>query len=120
MITNKSSREYRLHQAPRQRLGDKEAFTSLVPNQNGNYIRYFSSIDAEIYFGDVFIDEATQVTWQVQQNVQPIYGYNSYVYDDIAVGARLVNGSFTINFTKAGYMYEIGRASCRERVCQYV
>lgn len=107
MITNKASREYRLQQAPRQRLGDKEAYTSLVPNQNGTYVRYFSSIDAEIYFGDIFVDEVVSISYQTSQNAQPIFGYNSYIYDDIALGARMVNGSFTINFTKSGYMYEV-------------
>lgn len=107
MITNPSQNVYRLHQAPRQRLGNKEAYTSLVPNQNGKLVRYFSSIDAEIYFGDVFIDEAVSISYRIEQNQMPIYGYNSYIYDDIAIGNRIVIGEFTVNFTKTNYLYEV-------------
>ena len=37
----------------------------------------------------------------------PIFGYNSYTFDDIAVGSRLVQGSFTINFTEANYLTRV-------------
>lgn len=75
-------------------------------NVNGNK-RYYSSVDAEIYFGDIFIDEVTSITWSIQQQAMPIYGYNSYTFDDIAVGARLVQGQFAVNFTKAGYLKDL-------------
>lgn len=107
MITNSAQNTYRLHQAPRQRLGNKEAYTSLVPNQNGSLVRYFSSIDAEIYFGDVFIDEMVSIEYKIEQNQLPIFGYNSYIYDDIAIGNRLIVGRFAVNFTKTNYLYEV-------------
>ncbi|MGG2085295.1 hypothetical protein [Lysinibacillus pakistanensis] len=69
--------------------------------------RYYSSIDAEIYFGDFYIDEITHIAYTIQQNVMPLYGYNSYVYDEMAIGSRIINGQFTINFTKSNYLIEL-------------
>lgn len=107
MITNKPSETVIAYSSNRQRLGNKTLFTNLVKNQNNVNVRYFSGIDAEIYFEDVFIDETVQIAFNVQQQVMPLYGYNSYVYDDIALGSRLVSGQFTINFTKSNYMYQV-------------
>lgn len=87
------------------KLGDRTITSNVV---NGK--RYFSSIDAEIYFGgssSTFIDELIQITWSVEQSALPLFGYNSYTFDDLAVGARQVMGSFIINFTKSGYLYEV-------------
>lgn len=107
MITNKPSEKVISHSSPRQRLGNKTLFTNIVKNQNNIDVRYFSGIDAEIYFEDVFIDETVQIAFNVQQQALPLYGYNSYVYDDIALGSRIVNGQFTINFTRSNYMYQV-------------
>lgn len=73
---------------------------------NGNK-RYYSALDAEIYFGDIFVDEITNIIWTTQQQTLPIYGYNSYTFDDIAVGARLIQGQFTINFTTRNFLEKI-------------
>lgn len=69
--------------------------------------RYFSSVDADIYFGDYFIDEVVNIAWSVQQNAMPIYGYNSYTFDDIAMGSRIVQGQFAVNFTQANYLSNV-------------
>lgn len=69
--------------------------------------RYFSSLDSEIYIGETYIDTIVNITWSVEQAVMPIFGYNSYVFDDLAVGARQVSGSFVINFTKSRFLYDI-------------
>lgn len=63
------------------------------------YKRYYSMIDAEIYFGDTYIEEAHDIAWQVQQQQQPLFGYNSYIFDEIALGNRIITGQFNVNFT---------------------
>lgn len=107
MITNKSAERVNMYTAARQRLGNKTLYNNTVINQNNQQVRYFSGIDAEIYFGDVYVDETVAINFTVQQQVLPLYGYNSYIYDDISLGSRLVQGQFTINFTEAGYMYKV-------------
>lgn len=78
-----------------------------ITNTLDNTKRYYSAIDAELYFGDIFIDEVTNITWTVQQQTLPIYGYNSYTFDDMAVGSRLVQGQFAVNFIKENYLLSI-------------
>jgi hypothetical protein len=68
---------------------------------------YFSGADVHLYFGDIYVDEITTLTFQLQEEVMPIYGYNSFTYDAVARGKRLVQGSFGINFTSVGYLQEI-------------
>lgn len=98
------------------RLGDKAMYSNIVNRNNetltGNLsglsqTRYFSAVDARIYFGDVYIDEAQKINFILEQNTTAIAGYNSYVYDMIVQGTRYINGEFTINFTKSGYLYEV-------------
>ncbi|PTY92882.1 hypothetical protein [Heyndrickxia sporothermodurans] len=69
--------------------------------------RYFSSLDAEIYFSDYYVDEIIAIQYTVAQNNLPLFGYNSFVYDEIAVGNRIVQGQFSINFTTPGYLFNL-------------
>lgn len=86
------------------RLGSRPNITNTALSHGGSNVRYFSSIDADIYFGDQYIDEITNIQWQVQQNAMPIFGYNSYTFDAIATGSRMISGQFVINFTQANYL----------------
>lgn len=86
-------------------LRNKNLFTSTVDNNEGHK-RYFSSIDAEIYFGDVFIDDINRIEYHVIEKVLPIYGYNSNTFDFLLYGTRHIEGEFTINFTKSGWLLD--------------
>lgn len=76
--------------------------------------RYFSVLDAEIYFGNQFVEDVAHIDWQVQQNNMPLFGYNSYTYDEMARGNRIIAGSFDINFTTPKYLYQILQAAGKE------
>ena len=67
--------------------------------------RYYSSLDAEIYFSDYYVDEIVHIQYTIAQNAMPLFGYNSYVYDEVALGNRIIQGTFTINFTSPGYLF---------------
>lgn len=86
-------------------LRNKNLFTSTVDN-NEAHKRYFSSIDAEIYFGDIFIDDINRIEYHVIEKVLPIYGYNSKKFDFLLYGTRHIEGEFTINFTKSGWLMD--------------
>ena len=47
--------------------------------------RYYSSIDAQIYFGNYYVEDVSDIQWTVQQKNLPIYGFNSYTFDEIAI-----------------------------------
>lgn len=68
---------------------------------------YFSNADVKIYLGDIWIDDATSISFQVEEQIMPVYGYHSYTYDAIARGQRLVRGGFSINFKSVGYLHEV-------------
>lgn len=97
--------------------------TSLTPTKQGangystsGNKRYYSSIDAEIYFGSYFIDEIVHIGYQIEQSTLPLFGYNAYVYDEMALGSRLINGQFTINFTRPGYLFELLDLLAKENI----
>lgn len=85
----------------------KPFFSTNVKNPNGNTVRYFSGTNAEIFFNNIYIDEASTIEFIVNQSTMLIYGYNSYVYDAVAKGSRMVQGNFTVNFTNSCYMYNV-------------
>lgn len=68
---------------------------------------YFSGARVQIYFGDTFIEEITSLEYTLNENITPIYGFASTTFDKMARGTRIVQGSFTINFTESGYLQTI-------------
>jgi hypothetical protein len=68
---------------------------------------YFSSADVNIYFGKIWVEEIVGLQFQLAEQTMPIYGYNSFVFDHVARGKRMISGSFTINFTRTGYLQKI-------------
>jgi len=75
---------------------------------NVNYERfppqYFSGSNVYIYFEDIFIDEIEVMQFELKETIMPIYGYNSFQFDRMLRGTRLVQGSFKINFKNANYI----------------
>ena len=61
--------------------------------------RYYSNIDAEIYVNGNWIEDIASISWTINQQTLPLYGYNSYIWDDVAQGTRIISGGFIINFT---------------------
>ena len=62
--------------------------------------RYYSDISAEAYINGEWFEDINTIAWQVQRQQYPLYGYNSYIFDDLALGQRIISGQFTINFTE--------------------
>lgn len=57
---------------------------------------YFSGTDAKIYIDNEEQTEISYISYSIQEQLKPIYGYSSYTYDDVAVGNRVVMGSIKI------------------------
>ena len=68
------------------------------------YKRYYSDISAEAYINGEWFEDINTIAWQVQQQHYPLFGYNSYIFDDIVHGTRIISGQFTINFTEPDIM----------------
>lgn len=69
--------------------------------------RYYSVIDAEIYFENEYVEDIADINWGITQNVMPLFGYNSYIYDEVARGSRLIRGTFNINFISPNYLFDL-------------
>lgn len=87
---------------------------NLDPSKNNTSVfsservkQYYSDLDMEIYINDFYIDEITEMSYTVHQNSFPVFGYNSYVYDEMMVGSRFIQGEFRINFTNPEYIYSM-------------
>jgi hypothetical protein len=70
-------------------------------------LEYFSGAQMNMYIGDVLIDEVTSLAVSVRQNKMPVWGYASQLFDKVARGTVLVQGTFTINFKESGYLYAV-------------
>jgi hypothetical protein len=68
---------------------------------------YWSGLDARVYANDVFLDEVLSLEYNLQEAVAPLFNYASYTYETLMHGARRVQGSFTINFKRDGYLFEL-------------
>ena len=68
-------------------------------------IEYFSGSQVAIYIGDIWVDEITQINYSVSQRKTPLYGYADSLFKAVTKGQVLVQGSFTINFKEAGYLW---------------
>lgn len=69
--------------------------------------RYYSSIDAELYFGNEYVEDVSDIQWSLEQQSLPIFGFNSYTADEIHVGSRLISGTFSIRFTSPNYLFKL-------------
>ena len=85
-------------------------------DQNGNYLTphgvgafayeydWFSGSQIGIMIGDVLIDGAVAISFNVEQSKTPVYGYANQYYTFVADGHILVQGTLTVAFKEAGYL----------------
>jgi hypothetical protein len=87
-------------------LLNREKFTSVVNTAFGQR-RYFSSIDTDVYFGDIHIDEMVAFDFIIEEKKLPIFGYNNFTPKRLLTGQKTIQGSFAINFTRTHNMAAI-------------
>lgn len=71
---------------------------------------YYCSTDTKIYIDDVEHTEISQISYAVQEQLKPLYGYASRTFDDVAVGNRIVVGTIHVpikNIEKHSTMNDI-------------
>jgi hypothetical protein len=69
--------------------------------------KYFTTTQARMYIGNMFIDEFNSCRLVLQDNQIPIYGYASRDFDAVGRGRGLVQGQLDLNFISEGYLYTI-------------
>ena len=65
---------------------------------------FFSGSQAQLFFGDVLIDDAVRIQWNYTKKSRLIFGCNSKHFDSIVVGQRIVEGLFSVNFKERAYV----------------
>lgn len=85
----------------------KKTANGIVEDANVIQKRYYSPIDAEVYFGDYYVEDIVDINYTINQQAQPLFGYNSFTADEIAVGSRIIQGTFSINFTSPRYLFTL-------------
>lgn len=57
---------------------------------------YYSSTDTQIILDGIQQTEISYITYSLQEQLKPLYGYSSRTYDDIAIGNRIITGMFKV------------------------
>lgn len=57
---------------------------------------YYSSTDVKIFIEDEEQTEVSYITYTLQEQLKPLYGYSSRTFDDVAIGNRIVTGILKI------------------------
>jgi hypothetical protein len=65
---------------------------------------YYSGSQIALYIGEVLIDEAVFISYDLRQPKRPIYGYASQYFDAIANGIVLIHGQIGINYIDNKYL----------------
>jgi hypothetical protein len=65
---------------------------------------YYSGSQIILYLGDILIDEAVFISFDLQQHKLPLYGYASQYFQAVANGVVLVRGQLGINFVDNKYL----------------
>lgn len=70
---------------------------------------YWSGLDSQVYFDNILINEAIQLSYVVSEQIRPYFGYASYVANRIHHGARIIQGELSMNFKRDGYLFSLLR-----------
>lgn len=57
---------------------------------------YYGGADIRVLIDDKPYDNITSIAYSVREQKKPIYSYASRIYDDIANGSRIVQGTITV------------------------
>ena len=74
------------------------SYTPTVEHRESNLFReeYYSGTDVKIYFDDEDQTEIGYISYELQEQLKPVYGYNSRTFDDVVIGNRIVTGTFSV------------------------
>lgn len=91
--------------APAAESGGPDDYEWLYPHSDDG--KYFTTTQARMYIGNLFIDELNTVQFTYQQNRVPVFGYASQEVDAYGNGRRLVHGQILLNFVSEGYLFTV-------------
>jgi hypothetical protein len=79
---------------------------------------YYTGAQVRIYFGHILIDEIASIEWAGSNTKRPVYGYASTLFDAIAQGQYLVQGTLVMPFKEVGFLYATQKLLRNQEVYQ--
>lgn len=82
-------------------MQDDKLTTKYVPKKDAREYsvfseEYFSGVDVSLYLDGEKITQVNSLQYSIQEQLKPLYGYASRTFDDMAIGNRIVIGSFKV------------------------
>ena len=74
-----------------------------------NY-EYHSGANVVISLNDQELIECVGISYNVIDSSTPIYGYSSRLFDAVAPGQKVIQGSFVVNYAGPNSVFEIIKA----------
>ena len=76
----------------------------------GNFgYAYNAGANVIIALNDQAVYEAVGISYNVMDSMAPIYGYSSRLFDAVAPGQKLIQGSFVINYVAPNYIFAMAK-----------
>jgi len=69
--------------------------------------QYFCGANISVTLNDFWLEEAVGISYSVMNSQAPIYGYCSSLFDAVAPGQKIVQGSMVVNFVGPNYLYQV-------------
>ena len=66
---------------------------------------YFCGANVTLSLNTQWVEDAVGISYSVMNSQTPVYGYCSMLFDAVAPGQKLVQGSFLVNFRSPNYVY---------------
>jgi len=65
---------------------------------------YYNGAQVQVMVGDIIIDTAVWISYNLNQQKVPVFGYGSPYWKFVAAGNIFISGSLGINFKESGYL----------------
>lgn len=82
------------------------AFIRPIDNVRLFPYEYFTGADVELFVGPRKLTDISAISYQVTEQLLPIFGYASRTFDDMAQGTRLASGQIMLPFRSSGGLME--------------
>lgn len=69
--------------------------------------KYYTAAQVKMFINSSLVDEFTSIRFVAKTDDGPAYSYNAKFFNTLIEGKFSVMGSFSINFTKSGYLMEL-------------
>ena len=76
--------------------------------------KYHAGANVVIGINDKAVLEAVGISYNVIDSATPIYGYSSRLFDAVAPGQKLIQGSFVVNYTSPNYVFAMAQQGALE------